>query len=148
MAIGVAEFADRLGEVIPVVMKEFSRRQVDELSRGLITLPQFLLLEHLERHGLSTMTALARYMGVTTAAMTGSVERLVRQGYIVRASDANDRRIIKVRATPKAASMVGKIAQARRQMILKTFSRISAHDRQEYLRILLKVRAILLEGQG
>lgn len=141
--ISLSEFADKLNEFMPVVIKEFARRQADELYKGKITLPQFLILEFLNRQGDSKMTTLAHFMDVTTAAMTGIVERLVKNGYALRVHDSQDRRIIKVRLTAKGNALVKKINRQRRQMVIKIFGKISQAEREDYLKILMHIRDIL-----
>jgi DNA-binding MarR family transcriptional regulator len=89
------------------------------------------------------MTHLARLMRVTTAAMTGIVDRIVREGYVVRTYDADDRRIIKIKLTVKGQDLVKKINEQKRNMVIKTFGKISERDRQEYLRILMQIKDIL-----
>jgi len=138
-------FADRLNAVLPVIIKEFSRRQTNELYRGHISLAQFLILEFLQREGESRMSALARAMHVTTAAMTGFIERLVRDGYALRQSDPDDRRVIRIRLTPKGAGLVHKINHQRRTMVIKIFGKISERERQDYLKILTHIKEILAE---
>ena len=137
------EFADKMNQVMPVIIKEFARRQANELYKGKITLPQFLILDFLHRQDESKMSALAHFMGVTTAAMTGIVDRLVRDGFVVRENQTEDRRIIKIKLTSKGAELVKKVNTQRRQMIIKIFGRISEKDRQEYLRILMQIKEIL-----
>lgn len=146
--ISIHEFADNMNELLPITIKEFSRRQVNELYKGKITLPQFLILEFLHRQGESKMTDLADFMHVTTAAMTGIGERLVRDGYVVRVYDLQDRRIIKVRLTARGNGLVRKVCQQRRQMLIDIFGKLSGQDRQDYLRILTQIRDILLRGNG
>lgn len=139
------EFADKINELMPVIIKEFARRQVNELYKGKITLPQFLILEFLHRKDESKMTALAHFVGVTTAAITGIVNRLVRDGFVVRENQPEDRRIIKIKLTSKGAELVKKVNAHRRQMIIRIFGRISGRDRQDYLRILMQIKEILTQ---
>ena len=146
--LSLSEFADRLNEIMPVVIKEFSRHQVNELYRGKITLPQFLILNFLSQQNESRMTDLAHFMHVTTAAMTGIVDRLVRDNYALRAYDPKDRRIIKINLTPKGSLLVKKINQQRRRMIINIFGRISENDRRDYLRILRQIKDILSENNS
>ncbi|MFA4843026.1 MAG: MarR family transcriptional regulator [Candidatus Omnitrophota bacterium] len=141
--ISLAEFADKINEIFPVVIKEFLKRQTNELCRGKITMPQFIILNFLERQGESRMTDLAKFMSVTTAAMTGLIDRLVRDGYVERVEDPDDRRIIKVRATAKGSALVRKINLQKRQMIIDIFGRLTQRDREEYLRIIMRVRDVL-----
>ncbi len=139
----INEFADKMNEIMPTLLKEFSRRQTNELYKGKISLPQFLVMEFLDRNGECKMTDLARYMKVSTAAMTGIINKLVKFIYVARIPDTKDRRIIKVRLTAKGQGLVKKVRQERRQMCIDVFGRISEEDRENYLRILMQIRGIL-----
>jgi len=137
------EFADKMNEVMPGIIQGFARRQADELYKGKITLPQFLILDFLSQQGESRMTDMAHFMHVTTAAMTGIVDRLVGYGYVVRVYEPEDRRIIKIKLTSHGNELVRKINEQRRSMVIKIFGSISGTDRQDYLRILMQIREIL-----
>ncbi len=141
--LSLPEFADRMNRVLPLVIKEFARRQVDELYKGNITLPQFLVLEFLYRKGESKMTTLAYFMGVSTAAMTGIIDRLVRDSYCIRAREPDDRRIIKIKLTAKASKLVRKISRQRRKMIINIFGKITGQERENYLKTLMRISEIL-----
>ncbi|MBU4251957.1 MAG: MarR family transcriptional regulator [Candidatus Omnitrophica bacterium] len=141
--MAITDFAQKMNQIIPEIMKGFARRQNNEVYKGKITLPQLLILELLSRQGASKMTDLAKYMQVTTAASTGIVERLVRQGYVQRAYDQNDRRIVRIKLNTKGTELLKKISQQRAQSVTRIFSQISEDDRAEYLRILMQVKDIL-----
>ena len=104
--LSLSEFSDQLVEIMPVISREFYKKQTGEFYKMKITMPQFVVLEILHREGQSRMTDLARLINVSTAAMTGIVDRLVRDGYLARASDPDDRRIIKVDLTVKGSKAV------------------------------------------
>ena len=139
----LTEFADRMNEIMPILAKEFVRRHVSELYKGKITLPQCLILEFLRREGETKMTALAKFMNVSTAAMTGIVDRLVRSGYSVRARQLQDRRIVKIKLTTSGQELVRKFHAHKRAMLIHIFSRVSERDRRDYLRVLTRIRDIL-----
>jgi DNA-binding MarR family transcriptional regulator len=141
----VLDFADRLNETMPVIMREFARRLGNELYKDKITLPQILILDLLDKHGESRMSDMAHVMKVTTAATTGIVDRLVKCGYVMRVFSPDDRRIIKIKLTPKGLALIRKISLERRQMVVRTFGRLSEQDRQDYLRILLQIKNILTQ---
>jgi len=143
--LALSEFADRMNKIMPQVIKEFARRQTNELYRGKITLPQFLILDSLDKKGECKMSELAQFMGVTTPAMTGIVNRLVKYAYTKRVFDPQDRRIIKIRLTPKGKELVKKINQERRKMIIDIFGKLSAVERENYLKTLMRVHNILTE---
>lgn len=139
------EFADNMSEIMPSIMKEFASRQANELYKGKITLPQLLILEYLHKGSDCTMSEIAHFMHVSTAAVTGFMDRLVRDGYVVRDYDLKDRRIIKAKLTPKGANLVKKIKEKKRQMIISIFGKISEADRNEYLRILTQIKDNLIK---
>ena len=139
------EFADKVTEIMSVISREFYKQGPDGFYKMKITLAQLAVLEILARESAVRMTDLARFVNVTTAAMTGVVERLVRDGYAVRKSDDGDRRIIKVRPTAKGGRIVKEIAERRKKMFGKIYGVISQAEREEYLRILTLVRDRLIE---
>jgi len=143
--LSVAQFADRIGELMPVIIKEFARRQSDQLFRDDITLPQFFVLELLYHEGGSKMTDLARTMKVTTAAMTGIVDRLVRDGYVLRMHNSRDRRIVNIKLTTKGSGLIRRISEDRHKMLVSVFGKVSEIDRNNYLRILTRIRDILVK---
>lgn len=143
--ISLTEFADKINELMPEIARGFFRRHTNELFKGRITVPQFFILDFLSQEGESKMTDIARFLIITTAAATGLVERLVKYGYVVRISDPQDRRIIKIKLSAKGAEMVKKINAQKRQMIIEIFGKISQEEREDYLRILMRIRQILSE---
>lgn len=143
----INDFADQINEIAPAIMRDLAKRQVCELFKGRITLPQLLVLDFLDAKGASKMKDLALFMNVSTAAVTGIVERLVRDNYVSRSYDPKDRRIIRVNLTNKGSELFKKINRERRQIIVEIFSKISEADRQNYLRILLEIKEILAKGK-
>lgn len=142
----ITDFADKLNEIMPMLMREFSRLQPEEIYKGKITLPQILILEFLSSQGQAKMKDIAEFMKVSTPATTGIVDRLVKSGYALRDYDKNDRRIIKILITPRGASLLRRIKQERRSATIKIFERICEEDRENYLRILTRIRDILCSG--
>jgi DNA-binding MarR family transcriptional regulator len=142
---GLLDFADRMIEVMSVMMKEFTRRQAHELFELKITIPQILILNFLNLQGESKMTDIAKFMRVSTAAMTGIVDRLVRDQYVARVFDPRDRRIIRVKLTNRGTELLKKINQHRRKTVIKLFGKISQKEREEYLKVLLRIRDTLLQ---
>jgi len=143
----LSEFADEMNLIMPVLMKEIARQYLKELNRVEITLPQFLILDFLHREGGSKMTTLANVMHVSTAAMTGIVNRLVEGKYLQRTYKAEDRRVITMRPTARGNALVKNMNAKRRAMVIDIFGKISAADRENYLRVLTQIKKILVERE-
>jgi DNA-binding MarR family transcriptional regulator len=134
-----SEFADRVGEIMPAISREFLRNQTVEFYKVKITLPQCVILEILDKNGESNMSDLAKSLNVTTAATTGLVDRLVRDGYVMRIDDPYDRRVVKIKLTAKGNKVTKTIHSHKRDMIIKLFGALSPDEREEYLRLLTRI---------
>ncbi len=141
----LTEFADKIEEIMPVVMKSFAKIQAAELFKGKITIAQFFILNYLGKNGETMMKELAQTMSATTAAATGMVERLVREGYCERVYDSKDRRVIYVKLTAKGSGLVKRITQDRKRITVEIFGKISEEERRNYLSILTHIRDVLVE---
>lgn len=145
--MSISDFGDKVSELMPVIAREFVKLQAAEFVKTKITFPQFVVLEMLENRGELKMTDLAHALGVTTAAMTGIVDRLVRDGYIARAHDTEDRRIVNVKLTAKGSKMVREMMDNRKKITIKMFSGLTPEEREQYLNILTRVHDQLAKGE-
>ncbi len=144
-SISITEFADRVSGIMPVIMKEFMKGQAGDFHKMKITLPQFAIMDILEREKEANMTDLAKAMGVTTSAMTGVVDRLVRDGYASRTRDLKDRRIVHIKLTPKGTKTLRTAIDGRKKATIRIFGVISQEERERYLLILEHIKEHLSE---
>ena len=138
--LSLSEFADRVCDIMPVISKEFFKRQSEDFYNIKITLPQYVVLEIVHKYGEIKMTDIAHHMDISTAAITGIVGRLVRDGYVTRITDPRDRRIVKIRMMQKGSSMVKGALVQRKKMVAEIFGVISEKERNEYLKILVHIK--------
>lgn len=76
------------------------------LSQHQVSLKQLCLLAYLARGNTPTMTEIHRSLGVSTAAITGCVDRLEEDGFAKRIRKPGDRRVIMVEITPKGRVLI------------------------------------------
>ncbi len=138
-------FATKMIEVMPAVVRGFLHMQTDAVARGKLSVPQFLVLDLLYRKGALNMTELARDSATSLPAMSGLVDRLFKMNLIERHYDRKDRRIIKISLTSKAEEIIKELLQQRKMRIIRIFGQLQESERNEYLRILMKVRNIVSE---
>ena len=74
---------------------------------------QFGALFHLHRMGSSGVTDLGDHLGVTSAAASQMLDRLVQQGLILRSEDPNDRRVKQIVLTDKGHQVLQESIRAR-----------------------------------
>ena len=94
----------RLLDAYPAIFLACHRRHVrsDESGKPL-TEHQASVLDHLHQARPITLSKLAEHMGVGRSAMSITVARLVRGGYIARSRDNSDARRVGLRLTPAGA---------------------------------------------
>ena len=147
MKRSLPEFADAIIETMSSITREFLRCETNELYKTRVTIPQFIILEILDKHRALKMTELAFMMNTSKAAATKIIDRLADAGYVIRSSDKDDRRVVKVAPTASGMRAVRGAMKNRKEMITKMFDVVSQGEREEYLRILTKIQRHL-ESEG
>ncbi len=80
------------------------RRHVRDPEGGtLLSAHQASILDHLDTVEATSLTALARHLGVTPGTMSVAVDRLQKHGYVDRTWDHRDRRRVQLRLTDAGA---------------------------------------------
>ena|SRR6185295_4453000 len=88
-----------IARLMPQIMRGM---QLDFFLKRGVTQTQFLLLASIRSYGRCAMGTLARNLHVSMPTASGVVDRLVRSGYVRRASLPEDRRCVVVELTPKS----------------------------------------------
>jgi DNA-binding MarR family transcriptional regulator len=94
-----------------------------------MTLPQFDVMAALYREdrGMS-MTELSRRLMVSNGNVTGIIDRLVTEQYVLRHAPAEDRRSFIVRLTAKGAAQFASVADAHEQWVDQLLSDFDADE--------------------
>jgi DNA-binding MarR family transcriptional regulator len=97
----------RLATCRNLMMREMRR----SVERWNLTLPQFDMLAELARSGDEgfTFVELSRLLLVTSGNLTGIVDRLEAEGLVARNPDQSDRRVIRIRLTPRGRQLTREI---------------------------------------
>jgi DNA-binding MarR family transcriptional regulator len=78
-------------DVLPAVVNALRSRMRAQIGEGL-TVPQFRCLAFVERSAGASITEVAGFLGVSLATASAMVDRLVRGGYVLASTAAEDRR--------------------------------------------------------
>ena len=139
----MADFAEEVVSLLPRLMRGVFKKHTDELGKGTITIPQYVCMNLILVNGSMMMKDIARSLQISLPAATGLVDRLYIMGFVKREYDASDRRIIKIVLTNKGEKVVSQVAQQRRSVVVDVFSQLSENERDQYLKILRKIVAVL-----
>ena len=113
--------AKELTEVIREWSEVFMRRSGRDFKRFMddtgLSFSQVNVLMRLYHGGSSGVSEIGEQMGVTSAAASQAIDRLVLQGLIERSEDPRDRRAKRLVLTPKGRALVESGIEARSQWI-------------------------------
>jgi DNA-binding MarR family transcriptional regulator len=127
-----------IGEAMTALMTLYPRiyfachtRHVrDPQSQRLLSRHQASILDHLDELEPTTVADLAAHMGVTSATMSLSLDRLERKGYVVRLRDAKDRRRVHVRLTTAGVRIKEASSVLDPERVQRLVARLSDADRK------------------
>lgn len=139
-------FSRQVVDVMPILVREFAKREDNELTRGKISCPQLVALEHVARQGAATVTEIAHILSVKPSSASVLLDRLFREKMLVRERDRKDRRLVWLKPTPRGRKVVSQIMTQKQRSIREIFSTLTARERAQYLQVLMKLKTKLVES--
>lgn len=139
----LSQFSEELLRIMLTIHKGANRMRADFLTRGNITIPQYLVLDLLTSGGQAKMKKIAQGLGISLPAATGLIARLVSMSMVQRTHNVKDRRVIYITPTAKGKKTADEIKSKRRKTIEDIFGKLTEQERRTYLKILRKVEHIL-----
>lgn len=136
----------RLMKCHNIISREL-RKQVER--DGLITLPQFDVLVQLSRQneGLS-FVELSRKLLVTSGNLTGIIDRLERDSFVLREPDNTDRRVVRIRLTPKGKDLINRLIPEHVKQVESVFAHTPNKELRQLRDLLGKLRTVLPDTSG
>ncbi len=125
---------------------------VPKLLRGLragfivkpqLTTSQVVTLMRIYEKGTTRIGALSREMRVSAPTITGVIDRLVRDGYLKRTHDKEDRRAVNVELTNRGKGIVGEVLSEIKERWYRILIHLTKEERENYLRILKRIVEVL-----
>jgi DNA-binding MarR family transcriptional regulator len=89
-----------------------------------LSLTEMLVLWKVNHRGSYRVTELADDIGLPPSTLTGVADRLTTAGWLERADDPDDRRVVMMRSTPKLADFIASTMRASRKNLAHTFRQL------------------------
>lgn len=125
------DLAEALRDWMAVLMQHSMRGFVAHARDLGLSMTQIGAMMHLHRVGSCAVSEISSDLGVTNAAASQMLDRLVSQGFIVRQEDPADRRVKRVALTERGTSAVGETVEARRRLVDQLARSMSPEDRSK-----------------
>ena len=96
-----------------------------------LSMTEMMVLWTLGKRKLCRASELAEKIGVPASTLTGIVDRMEAQGYLVRVADSQDRRSVQLQATDTLEAFITERMAQANTMLRQTFSAIPAGRLQQ-----------------
>ena len=125
------ETTELIGEILKLQRRiDRARRQyqLDIWMSLPLTMAQLKCLFFISNQGSTNSKKLAKALGVTPTNITGIIDRLVKQGLVSRTEDAQDRRMLVLKATVKGEGLVTSLRERKRSLFSKALAYMSTDE--------------------
>ncbi len=130
---------DEILEAIIYLYTE-SRRITKELARRAeLTGPQLTVVKILETVGDLSLSDLSDRIRAQNSTVTGIVDRMEREGLVVRERSTEDKRVVNIRLTEKGERIAREIPVEPMEIFRGALAGLTATEMRDLLRILTKV---------
>ncbi|RFA15524.1 hypothetical protein B7R22_06770 [Subtercola boreus] len=96
-----------------------------------VTMPQFRVLVVLSGSGPLRMGALAEKMGAVQSTFSRTIDRMVKGGWVERASSPDSRREVLIFATSQGRALVDEVTERRRAELSRILSALSPEEQAQ-----------------
>lgn len=128
---------DRIVETMLYLYTESRRVTKTEARERGLTGPQLSVLKVLEATDDLSLTELSERMSAKNSTITGIVDRMERDGLVVRDRSSVDRRVVLIRATDKGRELARTVKVSAMELFTGALATLDEKDRRELRRIVL-----------
>jgi len=135
-----------LQEWAAVSMRRSMRRLARHAKASGLSMPQLGTLLHIQGKGAMAVSDIGSHMGVTDAAASQMLDRLVAQGLVARSEDPDDRRVRQIVLTPEGSRRVKEGLQVRMSWLDGLSDLLSPSEQEQVvsaLKLLIEKAALL-----
>jgi len=143
------QFATVLREWADVFMRRSMHETIQFWKVSGLSMPQISTMMHLRHHGACGVSEVGTHLGVTNAAASQMVDKLVEMGLLKRTEDPHDRRAKQLTLTPKGEAFIQKGVEVRRRWLEELVTALTPEQQSAIITALpyLTVAAQKLEPQ-
>jgi DNA-binding MarR family transcriptional regulator len=142
-------FIAKVGECMELFMRLTMRNFFQYARKKNLSMPQIGALFALNKGGTSGISNISDHLGVTSAAGSQMLDRLVQQKLILRSEDPNDRRVKKIFLTEKGRQLLEESIQVRQSWLADLAKTLSDSEKGQItaaLNILIEKTGLLEES--
>jgi MarR family transcriptional regulator, organic hydroperoxide resistance regulator len=133
------EDVDVVVETVVYLYTESRRLTKEIAARHGLTGPQLTVVKLLDLLGDLSLSRLSEKIRAQNSTVTGIVDRMEREGLVVRARSAEDRRVVHIRLTEKGRALAREVPIEPLTVFRQALDTLSPNEVRDLLRILTKL---------
>ena len=141
------DFENSIGFWVCATAHDLARMLNEELSAHGITLRQWEVLAMLSFCGEQAQSELADRLKIEAPTLVGVLDRMERDGWIVRTADSNDKRRKIIRATEQVEPVWNKMIECAKRVRGRAIAGLSGDELETLRALLSRVRENLVRGE-
>jgi DNA-binding MarR family transcriptional regulator len=141
-------FDHTLKDLMEVLMRSSMRGFIRFAKERGLSMTQINTLVHLRHKGPCGVSDIGDELGVTSAAASQMLDRLVQQGLILRSEDQRDRRLKQIVLTDKGDFLLREGIDARQQWISQLSTALSPAEKEQVAAALNLMITKLVQAEG
>ncbi len=119
-------------------IKAKSKRSKDQMP---VTPSQWFVLDNIESCQNLGVKDISKILGMSSSAVTQLVDGLVKNDYVIRQEDPEDRRMVQLRLSPTGKKQIAEMKEKRIQIMAELFDVLSESELKTYLQLHKKIVA-------
>lgn len=136
-------FSVRLQQFIGLLLRIVMQNHYRFVKQNGLTLPQMMILYHIQRTGGCTVSDVGEEFGISNAAASQMLDRLVQQGYLIRQEHPQDRRVKENSLTETGMQIIEASMNVHQNLVAEWAKRIGMNTQQQMLPLLDTLVGIL-----
>lgn len=129
-------FSAHLQQFIGLLLRHIMRNHYRFVRQNGLTLPQMMILYHIQRVGGCTVSDVGEEFGISSAAASQMLDRLVQQGYLIRQEHPFDRRVKENSLTEAGKQIIEASMNAHQNLVAEWAKRLDMNSQQQLLPLL------------
>lgn len=135
-------------QIFTSAVSDLLEDQLDALSEQKVTFSQIKLLKMVSLTEGYTVSNVAQFLGVSTAAASRAVDRLVRRHLLKRTESPSDRRVVHLSLTPEGTTLLARYEASADRALQQVFGSLPPEQLREASEFLDRLSVSIVEGQN
>lgn len=145
MEPAVVQQAEQLKDLIRTLNRKFRQYMMAQTVGCGLTVPQIHLMQELYQNPGITLGELSMRLGLAKSTVSGIVDRLEKQGKVVRKRNDNDRRVVHIDLSPGEKHLGESISLMRTNYLAGLMDSMNQEEIQGLIVGLLKINQLMIQ---